>query len=175
MKGIKDKAMFMLKIVIAACMVCGIVKKGKSENFVPRTMFTTESLATWLYPEMYGQYYVLTLEDGQRVLLLVGCKDVKAVEAGDYQDMMAAYYEFIPYVHIDKYDNETSHAIVDLEQEMDISGCIWMADTEWADRHDFGIFMVKFGKFLLLTTIMSWLIIEKDELDEKEMMKKEKN
>lgn len=102
---------------------------------------------------MYGQFYIATLLDGNQVLLLVGCNDMDAVEAGDYTNMVAKYHTQVVEGMESNYKNDVSKQLQQLEASMSIGGYINMADISWAKRHDFGLFMMNVIKAAIATLV----------------------
>lgn len=131
----------------------GVVRKGKTFNIFPRKMFTSNTFLPTVYRGMYGQFYKATLLDGNRVLLLVGCNDMDAVEAGNYTNMVARYHTQVVEGLESSYKNETSERIQQLEASMNVAGYINIADISWAKRHDFGLFMMNIIKAVIATVV----------------------
>lgn len=131
----------------------GIVHKGKTSNWVSRDMFTFQGTCIRLYPGMYAELYVGTLEDNKKILIIVGCNERESVKAGDYKNIIANYYTEIPYLLTKKYYNKAAEQIENLYNTMDIEGCIWLGDKYWADRHDFGLFVMLSMKLILASFI----------------------
>ena len=127
----------------------GIVSVGRTFNIFPRKMFTSDTFLPTVYRGMYGQFYKATLRDGNQVLLLVGCNDMEAVEAGDYSNIVARYHNGTVEGIENNYQNEVSEQIQTLEESMGVKGYINIADITWAKRHDFGLFMMNVLKAFL--------------------------
>ncbi len=131
----------------------GIVSVGKTFNIFPRKMFTADTFLPTVYRGMYGQFYKATLQDGNQVLLLVGCNDIEDVEAGDYSNIVARYHNGIVEGIENNYQNEVSEQIQQLEESMSVKGYINIADITWAQRHDFGLFMMSVLKAFVAAII----------------------
>lgn len=131
----------------------GVVRKGKTFNIFPRKMFTADTFLPTVYRGMYGQFYIATLLDGNQVLLLVGCNDMDAVEAGDYTNMVAKYHTQVVEGMESNYKNDVSKQLQQLEASMSVAGYINMADISWAKRHEFGLFMMNVIKAAIATLV----------------------
>lgn len=131
----------------------GVVRTGKTFNIFPRKMFTSNTFLPTVYRGMYGQFYKATLTDDSQVLLLVGCNDMEAVEEGDYTNIVAKYHTQVVEGLESKYKNEVSDEIQQIETSMSIDGYINIADISWAERHDFGLFMMNVVKAAIATLV----------------------
>ena len=131
----------------------GIVRTGKTFNIFPRKMFTSDTFLPTVYRGMYGQFYKATLTDDSQVLLLVGCNDMEAVEDGNYTNIVARYHTQVIEGLESKYKNEVSAEIQQIESSMSIDGYINIADISWAERHDFGLFMMNVVKAAIATIV----------------------
>lgn len=139
----------------------GILRKGKTFNIFPRKMFTTETFLPTIYRGMYGQFYKAKLSDQEEVLVLVGCNDIEAAENGAYGNIIAKYHAHTVEGLEEKYQNEASDKLKQLESSMSTEGYINLGDTDWAERHNFGLFamaVLKAAISTLAAAFVVWLV-----------------
>lgn len=139
----------------------GILRKGRTFNIFPRKMFTTETFLPTIYRGMYGQFYKAKLSDGEEVLVLVGCNDIEAAENGTYGNIIAKYHAHTVEGLEEKYQNEASDKLKQLESSMSTEGYINLGDTDWAERHNFGLFAMAALKAAIATlaaALVVWFV-----------------
>lgn len=139
----------------------GTVRKGKTFNIFPRSMYTTGTFLPKVYRGMYGQFYKATMYDGSNVLVLIGCNDEKIFLEEGYEDVVAGYVLSSPQLLSEESRKEIPEELITLDKQMDISGYINMGDHSWAKRHDFGLFMMNAVKFLIsvlvAVLVLTWI------------------
>lgn len=139
----------------------GVTRVGRTFNIFPRKMFTTKKFLPTVYREVYGEFYKAKLSDSETILVLIGCNDIDAVENGTYKNLRAGYHEQAVSFGDEKYQNEASDKLKQLEADMSIKGYIDFGDTDWAKRHSFGLFamcMLKAAIAVLMAAIAAWYI-----------------
>ncbi len=139
----------------------GILRKGKTFNIFPRKMFTTETFLPTVYSGMYGEFYKAKLSDGEELLILVGCNDIEAVIEGEYGNIIAKYHGHTVEGLEEEYQNAASDKLQQLESSMSTEGYINLGDTGWAERHNFGLFMMNVLKAVisaLAAGFVVWLV-----------------
>lgn len=129
----------------------GILRKGRTFNIFPRKMFTTKEFLPTVYRGMYGEFYKAKLSDGEELLVLVGCNDREAVEKGEYENVIAKYHPNTVEGLEEEHQNEASAKLQQLEGSMSTEGYINLGDTGWAERHNFGLFMMNVLKAAIAT------------------------
>lgn len=143
----------------------GIVRVGKTFNFFPRKLFTDSLFLPTVYPGMYGEFYIAQLVDGSSILVLVGCNDKAEVRKGDLS-VMARYHTGAVEGRESYYADEVSEALKALEASMELRGYINLADSQWADRHSFGLFFMSVVKALISLVVAAAVYIKTDNLFE---------
>ena len=136
----------------------GIVRKGRTVNIFPRSMYTTGTFLPKVYRGMYGQFYKATLYDGSNVLVLIGCNDEEIFLEEGYSDVVAGYVLSSPQLLSEENRKDIPEELITLDKQMDILGYINMGDHSWAKRHDFGLFMMNFMK-LVIAVLGAYLIL----------------
>ena len=150
----------------------GITGVGKSKNIFPRKMFTTGTFLSKVYRGMYGQFYEATLSDGSNVLVLIGCNDEKEFIKKGYSDVLTIYHDTLG--EKGKSDWETDELLQQTKERMDISGYLDLSDDSWANRHDFGLFVMNMVKLIIsilgATIIYLFLPVKESKIDKNQDM-----
>lgn len=127
----------------------GYVRKGKTHNLIYRDYYVTEGLATRFYRAMYGQFYIVTFSDNSTALVLIACNAEKAVEKGDYLNIIARKDANLEKTKKMKDTDEIYTSLKNIEMETGHTGYINMADKYWADNHSRGLFIMSAIKFVI--------------------------